>query len=92
MDVPANCAGAVAVAGLRQVGTKVGYSSLGPEVIVSAPAGNCVNTGAGQPCLFSIVTTTNTGTTVPATNTYTDENNFNVGTSFSAPIVPVSPD
>jgi len=87
VDVPANCAGAVAVTGLRHVGTKVGYSSLGPEVGLSAPAGNCVNTGAGQPCLFSIVTTTNTGTTVPATNTYTDENNFNVGTSFSAPIV-----
>ena len=87
VDVPANCAGAAAVAGLRHVGTKVGYSSLGPEVGLSAPAGNCVNTGAGQPCLFSIVTTTNTGTTVPATNTYTDENNFNVGTSFSAPIV-----
>jgi serine protease len=87
VDVPANCAGAVAVAGLRHVGTKVGYSSLGPEVGLSAPAGNCVNTAAGQPCLFSIVTTTNSGTTVPATNTYTDENNFNVGTSFSAPIV-----
>jgi serine protease len=87
VDVPANCAGAVAIAGLRQVGTKVGYSSLGPEVTLSAPAGNCVNTGPGQPCLFSIVTTTNSGTTVPATNTYTDENNFNVGTSFSAPIV-----
>jgi len=87
VDVPANCAGAVAVAGLRQAGTKVGYSSLGPEVAVSAPAGNCVNTGAGQPCLFSIVTTTNSGTTVPANNTYTDEYNFNVGTSFSAPIV-----
>ena len=87
VDVPANCAGAVAVAGLRQVGTKVGYSSLGPEVAVSAPAGNCVNSGAGQPCLFSIVTTTNSGTTVPGTNTYTDEYNFNVGTSFSAPIV-----
>jgi serine protease len=87
VDVPANCAGVVAVAGLRQVGTKVGYSSLGPEIVLSAPAGNCVNTGAGQPCLFSIVTTTNSGTTVPATNTYTDENNFNVGTSFSAPIV-----
>jgi len=87
VDVPANCAGAVAVAGLRQVGTKVGYSSLGPEVALSAPAGNCVNTGAGQPCLFSIVTTTNSGTTVPANNTYTDEYNFNVGTSFSAPIV-----
>jgi serine protease len=87
VDVPANCAGAVAVAGLRQVGTKVGYSSLGPEVALSAPAGNCVNTGAGQPCLFSIVTTINSGTTVPANNTYTDEYNYNVGTSFSAPIV-----
>jgi serine protease len=87
VDVPANCAGAVAVAGLRHIGTKVGYSSLGPEVALSAPAGNCVNTGAGEPCLFSIVTTTNTGTTKPATNTYTDEYNYNVGTSFSAPIV-----
>ncbi len=87
VDSPANCAGVAGIAGLRHVGTKVGYSSLGPEVALSAPAGNCVNTGARQPCLFSIVTTTNTGTTKPATNTYTDEYNFNVGTSFSAPIV-----
>ena len=87
VDSPANCIGVAGIAGLRQVGTKVGYSSLGPEIALSAPAGNCVNTGAGQPCLFSIFTTTNTGTTVPASNTYTDEYNFNVGTSFSAPIV-----
>jgi serine protease len=87
VDSPANCIGVAGIAGLRQVGTKVGYSSLGPEIALSAPAGNCVNTGSGQPCLFSIVTTTNSGTTVPATNTYTDEYNFNVGTSFSAPIV-----
>jgi serine protease len=87
VDAPANCTGATAIAGLRQVGTKVGYSSLGPEIALSAPAGNCVNTGAGQPCLFSIVTSTNSGTTVPETNTYTDEYNYNVGTSFSAPIV-----
>jgi len=87
VDAPANCIGVAGIAGLRQVGTKVGYSSLGPEVALSAPAGNCVNTAAGKPCLFSIVTTTNTGTTVPANNTYTDEYNFNVGTSFSAPIV-----
>jgi serine protease len=87
VDAPANCSGATGVAGLRQVGTKVGYSSLGPQVALSAPAGNCVNTAPGQPCLFSIVTTTNTGPTVPETNTYTDEYNYNVGTSFSAPIV-----
>ena len=85
VNAPANCVGVAGIAGLREVGTKVGYSSLGPEIALSAPAGNCVN--AGQPCLFSIETTTNTGTTVPQTNTYTNEYNFNVGTSFSAPIV-----
>ena len=47
VDAPANCAGVAGIAGLRQVGTKVGYSSLGPEIALSAPAGNCVNTGAG---------------------------------------------
>jgi serine protease len=87
VDSPANCIGVAGIAGLRQVGTKVGYSSLGPEIALAAPAGNCVNTGPGEPCLFSIVTATNTGTTGPASNTYTDEYNFNVGTSFSAPIV-----
>jgi serine protease len=87
VDAPANCIGVAGIAGLRQVGTKVGFSSLGPQIALSAPAGNCVNTGAGQPCLFSIETLTNTGTTMPATNIYTDEMNFNVGTSFSAPIV-----
>jgi serine protease len=87
VDAPANCIGVAGIAGLRQVGTKVGFSSLGPEIALSAPAGNCVNTGAGQPCLFSIETLTNSGTTVPAANIYTDETNFNVGTSFSAPIV-----
>ena len=34
IDAPANCVGALSVAGLRHVGTKVGYSSLGPEVTV----------------------------------------------------------
>ena len=87
VDTPANCAGVAGIAGLRQVGSKVGYSSLGPQIALSAPAGNCVNTGVGEPCLFSIETTTNSGTTVPQTNTYTNEYNINVGTSFAAPIV-----
>jgi serine protease len=87
VEAPANCAGVAGVAGLREIGTKVGYSSLGPEIALSAPAGNCVNTGVGQPCLYSIVTTTNSGPTVPATNTYTDEFNYNIGTSFAAPQV-----
>jgi serine protease len=88
VDTPGNCPGVVAVAGLRQAGTKVGYSSLGPEIALSAPAGNCVNTAPGSQCLYSILTTTNSGTTVPQTNTYTDQfAAANLGTSFSAPMV-----
>jgi serine protease len=86
VDIPANCPGVLAVAGLRNVGTKVGYSSLGPEVGIGAPAGNCVNTNGG-PCLRSIDTTTNEGATTPGASGYTDQNNSNLGTSFSAPIV-----
>ena len=89
VEAPANCSasvsGMIAVAGLRNVGTKVGYSSFGPEVGVAAPAGNCI-TSSGD-CLRSIDTTTNLGTTVPGTNSYTNETNSNLGTSFSAPIV-----
>ena len=86
VDAPGNCAGVLAVAGLRNIGTKVGYSSLGPEVGISAPAGNCVDT-TGATCLRSIDTTTNAGATVPAADTYTNQSNPNLGTSFSAPIV-----
>ena len=86
VDVPAKCPGVLAVAGLRNVGTKVGYSSFGSEVGISAPAGNCVTT-TGTACYRSIDTTVNMGTTVPGANGYTDEANPNLGTSFSAPIV-----
>ena len=85
VDAPGNCSGVLAVAGLRNVGTKVGYSSFGTEVGVAAPAGNCVN--ASGACLRSIDTTVNLGLTTPATNGYTDQTNVNLGTSFSAPMV-----
>jgi serine protease len=85
VDAPANCGGVVGVGGLRHAGTKVGYSSLGPEVAVSAPAGNCVNLSGA--CLFPIDTTVNFGTVGPGTNGYSDQVNANIGTSFSAPIV-----
>ncbi|HEY6618600.1 MAG TPA: S8 family serine peptidase [Steroidobacteraceae bacterium] len=87
VDIPGNCPGVLAVAGLRNVGTKVGYSSLGPEVGIGAPAGNCVNVTAGSPCLRSIDTTVNEGLTTPAESGYTDQTNTNLGTSFAAPIV-----
>jgi serine protease len=83
---PANCPGVAAVAAIRHAGSKVGFSSLGPEVTIAAPGGNCVNINGG-PCLFSLDTTSNTGTTVPLVNNFTDQQNSNLGTSFSAPIV-----
>ena len=73
VDAPANCPGVMAVAGVREDGTKVGYSSFGPQVAVSAPAGNCVNTGAQQPCLYTITTTTNLGIASPDANDYTGQ-------------------
>jgi serine protease len=84
VDAPANCAGVAGVAGLRHAGTKVGYSSLGPEVALSAPAGNCPT---GSPCTYPITTTVNQGTTTPGANGYTDQVSPNLGTSFSAPLV-----
>jgi len=86
VDSPANCPGVAGVAGLRHAGTKVGFSSLGSEIALAAPAGNCVSsTGA---CQYSIDTTSNDGTTTPGNSIYTDQTtHINLGTSFSAPIV-----
>jgi len=84
---PANCDGVIGVAALRHVGTKVGFSSLGPEVALSAPGGNCINIGVGSACLYPILTTSNEGATAPGASTYTDSFRITVGTSFSAPIV-----
>lgn len=88
VGLPGNCPGVITVTALRHVGTKVGFASLGPEVTVAAPGGNCVNIGTGQPCLYPMVSTTNSGTTTPVANdaSYTGSN-ASVGTSFSAPIV-----
>ncbi|MEJ6005958.1 S8 family serine peptidase [Paucibacter sp. AS339] len=86
VGLPGNCPGVIAVTGLRHVGSKVGFSSMGPEVAIAAPGGNCVNlTGA---CLYPMLSTTNSGTRGPvlADAAYTN-NSASVGTSFSAPIV-----
>ncbi|MDE2277687.1 MAG: S8 family serine peptidase, partial [Burkholderiales bacterium] len=87
VSAPGNCPGVIAVTGLRNVGTKVGFSSVGPEAAIGAPGGNCINIAAGQPCLYPILTTTNSGLTTPAANTYSDGSNYSVGTSFSTPLV-----
>jgi serine protease len=85
VGTPANCTGVVAVAGVRHTGTKVGYSNLGPEVAVAAPAGNCVN--ANGACLYPLLSTTNSGATSPVSSTYTDSFNAGLGTSFATPLV-----
>jgi serine protease len=84
---PANCPGVIAVAALRHVGTKVGFSDLGPEIAIAAPGGNCVNVAPGTPCLYPILTTSNSGLTTPVTSIYTDSFKITVGTSFSSPLV-----
>jgi serine protease len=88
VGLPGNCPGVITVTALRHVGTKVGFSSIGSEVTIAAPGGNCININAGQPCLYPMVSTTNRGTTTPVTAdaSYTGSN-ASVGTSFSAPIV-----
>jgi len=77
------------VAGLRHAGSKVGFSDLGPQISISAPAGNCINIGAGEPCLYPILSSSNSGTQRPNAggSIWTDSYDFSVGTSFAAPIV-----
>ena len=83
---PANCVGVIAVGGVRHAGTKVGYSDLGPEIALSAPAGNCVNLNGS--CLFPLLTTSNNGAQAPSAGIYTDGDlHPTLGTSFSSPLV-----
>ena len=102
---PANCKGVLSVAGIRHTGTKVGYSNVsttGAAITIAAPAGNCVNLNTYHPwtlpCLYSIETTSNDGSTTPGAPFYTYSlmvpgytgnilNEGTVGTSFAAPIV-----
>ncbi len=89
VGLPANCPGVIAVAALRHAGTKVGFSNIGPEVGISAPGGNCVNIDAAGnatgPCLYPILSASNSGTTTPvAASNYYDSG---FGTSYSTPLV-----
>ena len=87
LGAPANCSGVISVAGVRHVGTKVGYSDLGSTVTIAAPAGNCVN-ATGQTCLYPLLTTSNDGQYTVGNPVYTDGDiRPSLGTSFSAPLV-----
>lgn len=69
-SVPANCANVIAVAATTSAGAKASFSNYGAGIDISAP---------GQ----AILSTLNTGTTVPASATYASYN----GTSMAAPHV-----
>ena len=84
---PANCRGVIAVAGLRHAGLKVGFSDLGTQISIAAPAGNCINVSAGSPCLYPILAATNSGTEGPDASGWTDSFKISVGTSFASPLV-----
>ena len=83
---PANCTGAIAVAGLRQDGDKLGVSSLGSAVAISAPGSNCP-VSASPDCGYPMLAAYNSGQITPLANTYTDAFTVFTGTSFSAPLV-----
>ncbi len=87
VGAPANCAGVIGVLALRHAGTKVGFSDLGPQIAIAAPGGNCINTSFGSPCLYPLLTATDSGTQGPVASRWTDSYDASVGTSFASPLV-----
>jgi len=66
--------------------TKVGIQHLGPEVALSAPAGNCVPQTPGSPCCIRH-TTFNQGTTTPDRMATDQVTNPNLRDELLAPLV-----
>jgi len=87
VGVPGRCRGVLAVLALRHIGSKVGFSDLGPEIAIAAPGGNCINIAPGTPCLYPILAATNTGSQGPVNSTWSDSFRITVGTSFASPLV-----
>jgi len=71
---PANCTGVIAVAATVRNGGKASYSNFGSKVAIAAPGG-----GNGS----AILSTMNTGSTVPVADSYANYQ----GTSMAAPHV-----
>ncbi|MBN3787041.1 S8 family peptidase [Burkholderia sp. Ac-20353] len=70
LDQPANCRGVISVGATDTTGLRASFSNFGTDVALSAPGVN-------------ILSTSNTGTTVPGTDSY----GLAVGTSFATPQV-----
>ena len=74
---PGNCAGVVNVAATNRSGGRAFYSNYGTAIDVAAPGGDTSVAGGG------ILSTLNSGTTVPGSDNYA----FYQGTSMAAPHV-----
>ncbi|AVP98559.1 hypothetical protein C7S18_15800 [Ahniella affigens] len=74
---PANCPGVITVAGLKRDGGKYSASNYGPNVTISAPAGQSADSSS------SVYSTYNDGLGVPGADSY----RFLAGTSMAAPHV-----
>jgi len=77
-DTPANCSGVVTVASVNRSGGRSYFSNFGATVEVAAPGGD-MRTSASN----GILSTLNTGTTTPGSDTYA----FYQGTSMATPHV-----
>jgi serine protease len=76
---PASCSGVIAVASVGRSGGKAHYSNFGAGVDVAAPGGDTT----GGITTNGVLSTLNTGTTTPGTDTYA----YYQGTSMATPHV-----
>lgn len=75
---PASCAGVITVASTGPTGSRAYYSNYGSTVEIAAPGGDTSGGSAN-----GVLSTVNSGTTVPASDTYA----YYQGTSMAAPHV-----
>lgn len=74
---PANCSNVIAVAALDREGNRASYSNFGAVIDIAAPGGETATISKG------VLSTLNTGTTTPGSETYA----FYQGTSMATPHV-----
>jgi serine protease len=80
---PANCSGVITVAATDRGGDKALYSNYGAAVEISAPGGETFTDSPSPAPQNGVLSTLNTGTTVPGAGTY----GYLGGTSMAAPHV-----
>ena len=79
-QAPANCANVITVAAIQREGARASYSNFGTAVEIAAPGGGF---NVGSAVFNGVLSTLNSGLTVPATPNYV----YYQGTSMAAPHV-----